>query len=55
MKQSLIAYSFGHFVIDFLSAFTVFSIPIYFPELTETMLLFIVLYGLIAFALQAPL
>jgi FSR family fosmidomycin resistance protein-like MFS transporter len=42
-------------VADFLSAFMVFSIPNYFPELTESMLFFIVLYGVIAFAGQAPL
>ncbi|MDR2415513.1 MAG: hypothetical protein LBD75_02645 [Candidatus Peribacteria bacterium] len=52
MKQALIAYSFSHFVVDFLCAFTIFSIPNFFPELTEQMLLYIIIYGVLAFGLQ---
>jgi FSR family fosmidomycin resistance protein-like MFS transporter len=52
MKQTLIAYSFSHFVVDFLCAFTIFSFPNFYPELTEQMLFYIILYGVLAFGLQ---
>jgi hypothetical protein len=48
----LSTYSFSHFVVDFLCAFTIFSIPRFHPFEIEKMLFFIVLYGIIAFGSQ---
>ena len=55
MKKNLIAYSFSHFVVDFICAFSIFSLPHFYPEQVEYMLFYIILYGIIAFAGQAPL
>ena len=44
MKKTLFAYSFAHFVVDFLCVFMIFSIPDYHPLEVENMLFYIVLY-----------